>query len=175
MNSLLNTTSGWQGTAPASLSDTLPSSRCRECSCLWPNLLPKCSPCCCSPVSAKEGKKENSGFVAFRGNLTWSSFCGTPGRSGVGSTSGSRYCRVALRGSVPVPALVAPAFDCYWQPRILSFLSCTGFTTACSGKQSSFLSTQSFPRQKIKYICICVFSLWDSSNIPPGNVPIILM
>ena len=43
---------------------TLPSSRCRERSCLWPSLLPKYSPHCCSP--AKEGKKEKPGFVAFR-------------------------------------------------------------------------------------------------------------
>lgn len=67
MNSLLHTTSGGQGTTPASLSGlTLLSSRCRECSCLWPSLLPKYSPRCCSPVSVKEGKKEKPGFVAFR-------------------------------------------------------------------------------------------------------------
>lgn len=82
MNSLLNTTSGWQGTAPASLSDTLPSG-CQEVQLpVAQLLLPKCSPCCCSPVSAKEGKKENSAFVAFRGISLGPLFVGPQGRVG---------------------------------------------------------------------------------------------
>lgn len=90
-----------QARQPASPAAPFPPPGAKSAAAFWPNLLPRYSPCYCSPVSPKEGKKEKPGFMAFRGSLTWSSFCGTPGQGGVGSTPGSCYCGVAVLSLFP--------------------------------------------------------------------------